>query len=185
MCINKKDIAEYFLHKCGLLDELKKYGTPHIIGSYKMDLMACNDLDIDIENSGMSLEKLYKLTAFILERFKPVWYEAKEEINDEGKKVWFHGFETLIMGELWNFDLWFFDKETIEKAEAFCDDVSKKVEKSVGAREAILDIKTRLIEKGLYSFEHYNSMDVYKAVLECGIKDADTFLREYKKEAVV
>ena len=47
---NRKERADYFLYDCGLLEELKKYGNPHIIGSYRMDLMACNDLDIDIEN---------------------------------------------------------------------------------------------------------------------------------------
>ena len=29
---------------------LEEIGKPHIIGSYKMDMMAWNDLDIDIEN---------------------------------------------------------------------------------------------------------------------------------------
>ena len=42
----------------------------------------------------MSLKKLYELTSFILSTFNPVWYEAKEVVNDEGKTVWFHGFET-------------------------------------------------------------------------------------------
>jgi len=46
----RKEQADYFLYECGLLDELKKYGSPHIIGSYKMDLMVSNDLDVDIEN---------------------------------------------------------------------------------------------------------------------------------------
>jgi hypothetical protein len=83
-----------------------------------MDMMAWNDIDIDIENQGMSLEKLYQLTSYIIETFHPFWYEAKEEVNDEGQTVWFQGFEAMIDGERWNFDLWFFDRETIEKAEA-------------------------------------------------------------------
>ena len=177
----RKEQAEYFLYECGLLDELKKYGTPHIIGSYKMDLMVSNDLDIDIENQDMSLDKLYELTAYILEKFHPVWYEAKEELNAEGKTVWFQGFETRISGELWNFDLWLFDKETIEKAEKFCNEVEEKVLKQPGAKEAILAIKEELLKRGLYSFEQYCSMDVYKAVLELGIRDIDTFLKKYTK----
>ena len=54
--MSRKEQADFILYKCGLLDELKKYGCPHIIGSYRMDMMAWNDLDIDVENSGMSLE---------------------------------------------------------------------------------------------------------------------------------
>ena len=54
-----KEQAKCILYDCGLLDELSKYGTPHIVGSYRMDMMAWNDLDIDIENENMSLGKLY------------------------------------------------------------------------------------------------------------------------------
>lgn len=108
--IERKQNADHILYEFGLLDKLKEIGTPHIIGSYRMDMMAWNDLDIDIENDNMSLEKLYALSDFILRTFHPVWYEAKEEVNAEGKTVWFHGFETTITGELWNVDLWFFDK---------------------------------------------------------------------------
>lgn len=67
--------------------------------------MAWNDLDIDIENQTMSIDKLYGLTNYIFHTFPPLWYEAKEEINEEGKTVWFHGFHTMIEDELWNLDL--------------------------------------------------------------------------------
>ena len=177
----QKQQAEYFLYECGLLEELKKYGTPHIIGSYKMDLMASNDLDIDIENTEMSLEKLYQLTSYIIEKFHPVWYEAKEEVTADGKTVWFQGFETRISGELWNFDLWFFDKETIEQAESFCTGIEDKVMQKPETKEAIIKIKKDLITRELYSFEQYTSMDVYRAVLELGIRDSETFLQSYKK----
>lgn len=103
MSIREK--ADHILHGLGLLDELQKYGRPHVIGSYRMDMMAWNDLDIDIENDTMSMDRLYALTAYILKNFRPVWYEAKEEVNGEGKTVWFHGFEAVIDGEKWNFDL--------------------------------------------------------------------------------
>ena len=145
----QKQQAEYLLYECGLLEELKKYGAPHIIGSYKMDLMASNDLDIDIENTEMSLEKLYQLTFYIIEKFHPVWYEAKEEVTAEGKTVWFQGFETRISGELWNFDLWFFDKETIKQAEAFCNEIEEKVKQDSGAKEAIIRVKKDLLSREL------------------------------------
>jgi len=48
--MTKREQADYILYDMGLLCELKKYGTPHIIGSCRMDMMAWNDLDIDIEN---------------------------------------------------------------------------------------------------------------------------------------
>ena len=51
--MTRKEQADCILYKYNLLNELKKYGTPHIIGSYRMDMMAWNDLDIDIENDNM------------------------------------------------------------------------------------------------------------------------------------
>ena len=115
--------ADRILYDFGLHHKLEEIGTAHLIGSYRMDMMAWNDLDIDIENQDMSQEKLYELTAFIIERFHPVWFEGKEEINDKGQKVWFLGFETMITGKLWNVDLWFFDRDTIRDAEAYCDNI--------------------------------------------------------------
>ncbi len=47
--MTQKEQADYILYQCGLLKELKKYGCPHIIGSYRMDMMAWNELDINVE----------------------------------------------------------------------------------------------------------------------------------------
>ena len=63
--------ADKILYDCGLLDMLRECGTPHAVGSYQMDMMAWNDLDIDIENDGMDMRKLYRLTGRILETFRP------------------------------------------------------------------------------------------------------------------
>lgn len=64
-----KKYADYFLYECGLFEELQKYGNTHIIGSYRMDMMAWNDLDIYVENTNMTLEKLYELSTFIIKKF--------------------------------------------------------------------------------------------------------------------
>ena len=173
----RKQQADRILYELGLLEKLEEYGTPHIIGSYRMDMMAWNDLDIDIENDGMSLDKLYELSSFILNTFHPTWYEAKEEINEDGKLVWFHGFETMITGELWNIDLWFFDKETIVNAEKYCDDIAQRA--SEVQKERIIQIKEELIARNMYSFEKYKSLDVYKAVLENDVVDTEDFLKLY------
>ena len=170
----RKKNADRLLYEFGLLEKLEEYGTAHIIGSYRMDMMAWNDLDIDIENDTMSLDKLYTLSSYIINTFSPIWYEAKEERTPEGKRVWFHGFETKILGELWNVDLWFFDKETIRQAGLYCDSIASKA--SPMQKSIIIDIKNELIARGLYSFEQYKSIDVYKAVIDCNIKTTDEFL---------
>lgn len=173
--VDRKSQADRILYEFGLLKKLEEMGVPHIIGSYRMDMMAWNDLDIDIENDGMSLDKLYELSAFVLDTFHPIWYEAKEEINEEGKRVWFHGFETMITGELWNIDLWFFDRETIVNVESYCDNIVQRTSEIQKGR--IVQIKEELIARDLYSFEKYKSLDVYKAVLENDAVDVEEFLQ--------
>lgn len=177
-----KEQANYILYHCGLLEELNKYGIPHIIGSYRMDMMAWNDLDIDIENETMSLDKLHHLSQFIIDKFHPTWYEAKEEINSENKTVWFQGFEAFIENKLWNVDLWFFDKNSVTLAEEYCDAIVRKVKESPESKEQIIRLKKELIARKLYSFDQYTSMDVYNAVLNQGITDTASFLANYRRD---
>ena len=171
--------ADRILYEYGLLDMLKPLGTPHIIGSYRMDMMAWNDLDIDIENDGMDLEKLYQLTGAILKVFRPSWYEAKEERTAEGKTVWVHGFEAVVSGELWNVDLWFFDQETIRSAEEYCDSIARTA--SAAQKEQIITLKQELIRRNIYSFDKFHSMDVYRAVLDMNIQTIEEFSERYTR----
>jgi hypothetical protein len=185
MMENKKASADRILYEYGLWDMLNKIGKAHIIGSYRMDMIVSNDLDIDVLNRNMSCVRLYELSRFIIDAFSPVWYEAKQELSGEGKTVWFHGFETTIAGELWNVDIWFFDQETIDKAEAYCDDICMKIKTNPDKKESIIEIKKELISRGLYGGAKYAGMDVYEAVISNHVCTADAFISwaECKEEA--
>lgn len=174
----KKRVADRILYEFGLLNALKKIGMPHIIGSYRMDVMVANDLDIDVENDKMSFEKLYELTAFILKTFQPTWYEAKQEINDKGDMVWFHGFEFQIENDLFNIDIWFFNRETIARAEDYCNKIA--MQSTIEQKEIIFNLKRELISRGLYRFDKYTSMHVYEAVLEKNITNIEALLNFYQ-----
>jgi len=171
----RKKQADEFLYKLGLLNKLKEYGEPHIVGSYCMDMMAWNDLDIYILNKNMSLEKLHELSQYIISTYKPFWYLAKQETGEDKKIVWFHGFETTITGELWNFDFWFFDEDEILKAKNYYIGINEKTSKNPALKKAITSIKQELIKRGQYEHGQYTSIDVYNAVLEHGVKTIDEF----------
>lgn len=83
--------------------------------------------------------------------------------------------------ELWNVDIWFLDKDDIEKAEKYCDDISVKISENEQLRTAIIDIKQDLISKNLYSFDKYTSMDVYNAVINKGIMNIEDFIRIHSR----
>lgn len=175
---NFKNNADKLLYDFGLHNELKNYGTPYIVGSYAMDLMAWNDLDIYVSNESMSIEKLYELTSYILNTFHPVWYEAKKEVSD-GKTVWFHGFETEILGELCNVDIWFFDNDTITKALDFSMNIKQKLLVNPELKEIVINIKQTLIVNEQYGFDKFSSMDVYKAVFEDSVNSYEEFIEKY------
>ena len=179
--MTREEQVKLILFDCGLFEELSRYGTAHIIGSYRMDMMAWNDLDIDIENEKMSLDKLHCLSQYIIDKFHPVWYEAKEEINSDNKTVWFQGFEAYIGNEIWNVDLWFFDKDTIKSAEEYCDKIMRKVKEWPESKEQIIRLKRELIARKLYSCDQYTSIDVYDAVLNQHIVDIENFLANYRR----
>jgi len=178
---NLKQAADRLLNEYGLWKLLGEYGEPVIVGSYRMDLMAVNDLDIDISGGMMTLGRLHELTGKILDRFDPVWYEAKREFVD-GRYVYFHGFETEVLGKLWNVDLWFFDRDTIAKAVSDCDEIAEKVSQQPELRQVILEIKTDLTARGLYRHDFYTSMDVYDAVLHSNIRGTKQFIEQYKRK---
>ena len=179
----RKKQADKFLYKFGLLDKLKEYGEPHIVGSYCMNMMAWNDLDIYILNENMSLEKLYELSRHIISTYKPFWYEAKQETGEDGKTVWFHGFETTITGEVWNVDLWFFGESEIAKAKKYYADINEKTSKNPALKKIVISIKQRLIKRGQYGYGQYTSVDVYEAVIEHGVKRIDEFFASPAKSA--
>lgn len=171
----RKKQADIFMHEMGLTETLKKYGEPHIVGSYAMDTMAWNDLDIYITNKNMSLEKLHELSQHTIAAYKPFWYEAKQEQHD--KSIYFHGFETTVMGSLWNFDLWFFGEKEIQKAKNFYSEVNKKA--TPAQKETIIALKQTLIERSQYNYSPYTSMDVYTAVLDHDVNTIISFTRSY------
>ena len=174
-----KENAEKILYKHGLIDELNKYGKTHIIGSYKMDLMVWNDLDIDMENENINMNTIHNITKYVLDKFFPIWFSGRETIM-ANKKCYFLGFETDILEERWNIDLWFFDKIEIKKCIDYCDDITDKINKKPEYQDYIIKIKKDLIHNGMYS-ESFNSFDVYDAVLNYGIRNTRELIKNYKK----
>lgn len=47
----------------------------------------------------------------------------------------------MILGKLWNIDLWFLDKQIISEAENYCDSILEQVNKSQERKATIINIK--------------------------------------------
>ena len=172
-----KTQADVLIQKTNLLDVLRRHGIPFITGSYFMNTMAWNDLDLYLQ-PGVNFDP-YAMAAELNAALRPFRFEGF--VNENGT---FYGCETSITGERWNIDLWIRNAEKIEESIAYCNDLLKKMDRLPGSHEAILSIKTELIQRGMYGFDkhpsrHYHSQDIYSAVLNDGVRSTDEFLHRY------
>lgn len=169
--------ADFLIHSTNLLDVLHRHGTPAITGSYFMNTMAWNDLDLyllpapDFDPYAMAADLNAALHPFRFEGF----------VNESGI---FYGCETNITGERWNIDLWIRSQAKIDESIAYCNELLRKMNSIPGARKAILRIKTDLTAKGMYGFDkhpsrHYHSREIYDAVLNGKIQSTEEFLQRY------
>jgi len=174
--------ADKLLYDYGILKLLERHGKPHVIGSYQMDMMTYNDLDINIEMYDDSFEGLYALSNDINILIKPYRFEGYIIKNNN----LFYGCETDITGERWNIDIWFRSKAEIIETKEYCDNISRQFSDNPKLKKAMFTIKQELIELRLYGIDkspkkHYHSADIYKAILDEGILSFEDFVAKYPK----
>lgn len=173
-----KSNADVLLHQTGLLKCLQKYGNVHITGSYRMDTMSWNDLDIYLEAAPATFD-IFPMIADVNTLLRPFRFDG---FTDGGKL--FYGLETMITGERWNIDIWIKDADGIHSSIEYCDEISRRIAEDPAKRDAILSIKAELISMGMYGFDknrdhHYHSNEIYDAVLREGILTTEDLLRRH------
>lgn len=173
--------ADDILYKYNLFDELSKYNKVYFIGSYRMDLMIWNDLDLYVDNVDVKMSDIYKIIDFIIIKFKPIWFEAKEG-RENNKKYYFIGFETNIFDKLWNIDIRFICKSDINESITYCENISTIAKNDTNIKNAINNIKLQLIDDDNYSYDKYTSIDVYNAVINKGIRNINEFYSMYNEK---
>lgn len=176
--VELKALCDRVLYGFALFDYLHTIGKSHIIGSYKMNIMAIPDLDIAVENEDMSLEKLYATMNHIFKTIRPTSIKADEIVNKNGKKEWTISFTKDIKNEKLNVDICFISKQKIDRIEVFCEQMSKLL--SEEARLATIEIKQQLVLAQRYNGNPYTSSEVYDAVVNRGIRSYQQFLEKYK-----
>lgn len=174
--------ADRLLYEKGLLRVLERFGRVYVTGSYQMDLMVWNDLDVSIEHPDAPPSLLFELGSAVNGLLRPYRFEGSCK---PGQSM-FYGCETEITGERWNLDVWFREETEILKTRAYCDEIRGWVEREPEVGTAIREIKEELIRMGLYGMDkspakHYHSKEIYDAVLEQGVRSCFDFLKRYPK----
>jgi len=173
-----RDEASRLLHEFKLLAVLEKHGKVYPTGSYQMNMMAHNDLDISIISRDNSAAGLFALAADVYTMLKPYRYDG---VCEPEKGKFFCGCETVISGTRWNIDIWLRTDSEIAAAEEYCGRIMQRVSEEPELARVIVDIKTELISLGMYGLDkdpdkHYHSGEIYTAVLDKGARSCADFM---------
>lgn len=178
-----KDKADEFINKSGIIEILQKYGKVYIVGSYTMDVMTWNDLDIYLDRCDFRHHKYCEILAELVRVLSPIRFNG---ILKADQNLMFIGLETELSGERWNLDIWWKDKSEIDSAIAYSRELMCKMENNPEYKKALLRIKQELIKCNLYGFDkgkiHYHSNEIYSAVFDKGVRSTEQFLKLYSKE---
>jgi hypothetical protein len=169
--------ADQILDGMGLRAALCEFGSPHVTGSYALDLMTWRDLDLYLEAEVMSERRFFELGGRIASILMPVKMNFRNErvartpdLPREGL-YWGTYFE-LAPGQSWKMDLWCVDTEECRRLLEHCSSIEERL--TPGSRETILEIKAAVCSHPQYR-RGFTSQDVYQAVLDDGIRTIEQF----------
>ncbi len=178
--------ANEILERRGLLNILKKYGTPHLTGSYTLCLMTWRDLDIYLENEEISEEDFFDLGGKLASALHPVKMSFRNEriAQTDGLP---HGlYWGIYLGNeregAWKIDIWAVDPNQCIEGIEYCNRLAQEI--TPEARLKILHIKSDCWQDPEYR-RAYSSQDIYHAVLKENVDSIESFNEYLRREGKV
>lgn len=160
----------------GLRSILGEYGDVHVVGSYALRLMTWRDLDIHIVRSAMDTTAFFEMGGRVAALLKPHRMHHRDETVVRTRGLPPGLYWGVYLGDerdgAWKIDIWMSDADAFESPRAFGAAIAARM--SEPARRAILEIKAACWRHPEYR-RGFTSSDIYSAVLDHGIVDADGF----------
>jgi hypothetical protein len=173
-----KKEADDILYKKGLMDILDSFGTPHIHGSYLLDLMTWRDLDIYLEIDHISETDFFLLGERVSRLLDPVKMNFRNEIRAKTNGLPAGLYWGIYLGNeragAWKIDLWVVSSSECKRLLEFCNDVKQRLTEET--KEIILEIKSQCWQDPEYR-RSYSSADIYEAVLGRNVTSKEAFNR--------
>ena len=171
-----KKEADVLLHEKGLLSLLKTAGTPHVHGSYALDLMTWRDLDIYLEAEDLSESEFFRLGSEICQALQPVKMSFRNERIGKTKSLPSGLYWGIYLGNeragAWKIDLWAVDAAECNRLLAYNKEIVQQL--TPAAVSQILNIKSQCWQDPAYR-RTYTSADIYEAVLQRNITAPEDF----------
>ena len=169
--------ASELLDKEGLLQMLNAFGTTSVIGSYTLDTMTWPDIDISMNlPNEKNVELFLELGKRIATKFEitKMSYSNHFIRNFPGfDHGLYWGIQLRYAGREWKIDLWGYDDTDYKKHITEFDALHRQLQQA--DRAAILRIKHVICQHPDYRGNVYNSMAIYRAVLEDKVESVDEF----------
>jgi len=177
--------ADLILNDKGLLELLKKYGTPVVHGSYKHNLMTWRDLDIRLVSDDITKERFFELGVGLCKMFDPAAMHFKDWNQKNGAFSVEGYYWGVILGDerngAWKIDIAAVTSAEQKRTAQIAEEMMSKLTDET--REIIMEIKSVCWQDPQYR-KKYGSWDIYTAVLDEGIKDLESF-QEYLRNKEV
>lgn len=174
--------AEKILSDLGLISFLSKFGKPTIVGSYALSLMSWPDIDIVVV-SPMKIQDYLETVTYLFPKqniYSLSLQDFRKSIYLDRPQGLYCGISYLVKPKtFWKIDIWFMPEA---KALNLVNSVKSRLTNE--NRLTILKIKNEMREKTKHGKE-VSGMDVYKAVLDNGVKDLEEFRKYLKKQGRV
>jgi hypothetical protein len=160
----------------GLRDLLETFGEVHVTGSYALELMTWRDLDIHVVREDLDCRAFFALGGEIAALLQPHRMHYRDETIEQTPGLPPGLYWGIYRGDerkgAWKIDIWASSGASFEPAKRYCDRILERL--TPEARDAILAIKSACWQHPEYR-RGFSSADIYEAVLDHGVKDAERF----------
>ncbi len=169
--------ASELLEKEGLLLMLRSFGTTRVIGSYTLDTMTWPDIDISMNlPNEHNVELFFEIAKRIATKFQITKMSYSNHFI-RGFPGYDHGLywgtQLRYAEREWKIDLWGYNDTDYQTHIAEFDTLHRQLRQA--DRNAILRIKHVICQHPDYRGNVYNSMAIYRAVLEDKVETVDEF----------
>ena len=160
----------------GLRDLLAAFGEVHVIGSHALRLMTWRDLDIHVVREDVHPTAFFELGGAIAALLTPHRMHYRDETVEQTPGLPRGLYWGVYLGDerkgAWKIDIWTSTRANFEPVKRYGDRMLERLTPST--REAILAVKSACWQHPDYR-RGFSSADIYAAVLDHGVKDAERF----------
>lgn len=171
--------AEQLMQGCGLPLLLAAYTRWFVGGSYSYDLMCWRDLDIYVLDTQHDLQRCFEIGYELTSRLAAKKARFTNNIGGEPNGFYWG----IKLGDerqgAWKLDVWFLDLAGYDQHAAYAALIRERL--CAEARSTILAIKEAYWRRREYR-DTVTSDQIYRAVLEHGVKDLYDFERFLMQE---